>query len=356
VFRHPSGVEIHVLPLRPGVGDDEMIEALESAAQLLRNSRNVTPASHEEPATTEPSQTTPPAPAPVDEEPPPTPEPVPTASLPTVASLACEEPPAQPDTPHWYDQYHLVGLPATLLWQPPMANALQPRLALNMTSLKNDTTTQTIDTAIGGEVGFFRIKQVDGSGPQFEPDFFAVILTRFSNNCDLIAADYRFGFPLTFAYENWHAKIGYEHTSTHLGDDFIRDNGGMKKANIRDECVLGLDYVFAEQLRVYGVFGYAGYINTPTPSEPERYDIGVEWSRNKTTEWPGQPFAALDVEFRGDQNYVANTTLQIGWQWKEMDTGHSFRTGLELYDGRSPYGQFYLTREKWVGFGVWIDF
>ncbi len=368
VFRHPSGVEIHVLQLRPGIGDDEMIDALESAAQLLRDSRNVTPIAHEEPAptrlpdppppapTTETAPTTTvqvplPPPTPVD---PPAPTPESAAAPPTVASLACETAPSE--NAHWFDNYHLDGLPATLLWQPPMANARQPRLALNLTSLKNSTTQQTVDTTIGGELGLFRLTPVEENSLVIEPDFFAFAMSRFSFDRDFTAADFSFGFPLTFAYENWHAKFGYEHLSTHLGDDYVKDTGMMKEGNVHNEIVCGLDYVFAEQLRIYGVFGAAFSYSTPTPSQPERYDLGVEWSRNQTTDWRGQPFAALDLEFRGDQNFVADTTLQLGWQWKEIDTGRSFRTGVELYDGRSPYGQFYLIREKWVGYGVWIDF
>ncbi len=370
VFRHPSGVEIHVLQLKPGIGDDEMIDALESAARLLRKGRKVTPVGHEEPAVplpaspviakqpAEPAIETvkvEPAPPPTSINPPPLPAPGPAACPPTVAALSCETASAE-TTSHWYDQFNLVGLPATLLWQPPMANALQPRMALNLTTLRNDTTTKTIDTAIGGELGLFRITPPSWHGLQFEPDFFAVVLSRFADHSQFTAADFRFGFPLTFAYENWHAKIGYEHTSTHLGDDFVENSGGRKQANIRDEIVFGLDYVFADQLRVYGVFGYAGYISTPTNSPPARYDLGVEWSKNQTTDWKGQPFAAFDLEFRGDQNYAADTTLQLGWQWKEIDTGRSFRTGVELYNGRSPYGQFYLTHERFAGYGVWIDF
>ena len=38
----------------------------------------------------------------------------------------------------------------------------------------------------------------------------------------MIAQDFRAGFPITFAYGPWHAKIGYEHTSTHLGDEILK--------------------------------------------------------------------------------------------------------------------------------------
>jgi hypothetical protein len=359
VFRHPSGVEIHVLQLRPGIGDEEMTDALESAARLQRKNGKITPVVHEEAAASAPKpsiesvhvEPPPPPPAPVI---PPPAAPGPVMGPPTVAALSCESSSAQ--LPNWYDRFKLEGLPATLLWQPPMANPLQPRMALNLTTLRNDTTTKTIDTAIGGELGLFRITPASGSGLQYEQDFFAVAVSRFANNSDFTAADFRFGFPLTFAYDNWHAKVGYEHTSTHLGDDFVVKSGRRKMANIRDEVVFGLDYVFADQLRLYGVFGYAAYITTPTNSPPDRYDMGVEWSKNQTTDWRGQPFAAFDLEFRGDQNYAADTTLQLGWQWKNIDNGRSFRTGVELYNGRSPYGQFYLTHERFAGYGVWIDF
>ena len=344
-----AGVEVRVTPLQPGVSDAEKIEALESALRELRGQRpgarfgEVTPVAV--------------LPAPSRD------------AIEGVAQFVPDEkvatPSAGPATAStssdsswdssWFHGSTLSVLPPTLLWQTIMANAQQPRMGFEMTSLQNSTTKKTIDTAIGGEHGLVRLTDA-ADGLQIQQDVFAVVLSRFSNDRDFTAADFRFGFPLTFAYDDWHAKIGYEHDSTHLGDDFIKLSGQQRQGHIREELVLGLDHLFWNKLRIYGQFGYAFAITTPTDSPPERFGWGVEWSNYVTTGPCGQPFAAFDMELRADQNYTADTTLQVGWQWKNMENGSSLRTGIECYTGKSPYGQFYRTYESWVGVGMWFDF
>jgi hypothetical protein len=245
-------------------------------------------------------------------------------------------------------------LPRPLLFQTFMANPLSPRTSILLTSLNNTRTSETIDTAIGGEFGMMRATTSSGLAVQL--DVLAVVFSRFSRRSDFIADDYRVGIPLTFAYNDWHGKIAYEHTSTHLGDDYIKDNLVFRQANIHDEAVIALDHLFWNQLRIYGQFAYAFYAPTPTNSPVARYGWGVEWSKYVTTGWAGQPFAAFDMDLRGDQNYAPNYTLQVGWQWKDMEHGGSLRFGFEAYHGHSPYGQFYRDKESWYGVGLWYDF
>jgi hypothetical protein len=229
-------------------------------------------------------------------------------------------------------------------------------MAIVPNTLHNAHTFRTIDTAIGGEIGFVRISPAADPAEGVQPDFFAVVLSRFADNRIATAIDYRFGFPITFAWGNWQAKISYEHTSTHLGDDFVRVTGQFKQPHIRDELVVGCAYRFWNQLRLYGVIGYAGYVTTPVGEKRERFDWGIEWSRQRATGWQGQPYAAFDMELRRDQDYQPNMTSEVGWQWRGTDNVPGFRVGLEYYDGKSPFGQFFRDRERWVGAGVYIDY
>ncbi len=251
---------------------------------------------------------------------------------------------------------HCTALPPTLLWEPPLANPLQPRMRLLVNSLSNAHTHDTVDTAIGAEVGLARLSFAGHPEEGIQPDFFAVVLSRFASYRTLTAVDYRFGFPITFAWGDWQGKIGYEHTSTHLGDDFVRKTGQLKQGHIRDEIVVGCAYRVWQPVRLYGVFGYALSMDTPVGDKPDRFDWGVEWSRpGRTGAW-GQPFAAFDMELRHDQDYQPNMTTQVGWQWRGEGNIPSLRVGLELYEGKSFYGQFFRDHEHWVGAGVYLDF
>jgi hypothetical protein len=342
VLRQPSGVQVHIEPVKPNVSDQELIEALDAEVRLLRDRQNKQQTAHEEPV--------PPAPKPFLPQ---------TTTVPpnteTPASvLTCQEAPVEAST--WFAGHTLTGLPPTLLWQPPMASPYAPRMGVMMTSLSNSTTTRTIDTAIGGEFGLVRWAASDGVGLQFQQDVFAVVFSRFSNEEAFTAADFRFGLPLTFAYDNWHWHIGYEHTSTHAGDDFIQNTGILRYRLIRDELAAGVDYVFWNQLRIYGEYGYAFYLQNPAGGPPGRFGWGLEWSKRETTDWYGQPFAAFDMAVRGDENYTLNVTTQVGWQWRDSASNRSLRVGLEYYTGRSPFGQFNQVRESYTGVGMWFDF
>jgi len=106
---------------------------------------------------------------------------------------------------------------------------------------------------------------------------------------------------------------------------------------------------FGDAVRVYGQFGYSF-----TPSEtlvgktPARYDWGVEYSPRAPHR--GCPFAAFDMDLRAEQDFCPNVTVQTGWQWKTSENRRSSaRLGVEYYNGRSPFGQFYDQTESWWG-------
>lgn len=259
---------------------------------------------------------------------------------------------ADSKTPFWSNPMQWVLLPDSLLWTPPLANQRAPRMYGKFTTLNNEST---IDTAIGGEFGLIRWAPKGSNHDGFQVDGFAAVFTRFNQKRLLVTADYRVGVPVTYAKGPWSAKLSYEHTSTHLGDEFIHARGAVQVPHVRDEIVLGLARLFRDELRVYGQIGLSFNTSDIIRDDIDRYDWGIEWSRNRATGWKGQPFAAFDMDLRSDQNYAPNTTVQIGWQWKKRRWGNSARLALEYYNGKSPYGQFFLDNESWIGIGGFFD-
>lgn len=224
------------------------------------------------------------------------------------------------------------------------------------TTLSNEFTTNTVDTAIGGTIGLLRCQSRCFADTEYQLDGFAVHFSRWSEAQFSVAGDYRYGFPITFRHECWEGKVGYEHTSTHVGDDLIRKQGRYRNPYVRDEIVLALAYRWCEQLRIYGECAYAFSMSSPVPSSRERFAGGAEWSRPCATGWKGQPFAAFDLDLRPEQDYTANLTLQLGWQWIPELGRPSARVALEYYRGNSPFGQLLLEREQWLGVGFYVDF
>ncbi len=254
--------------------------------------------------------------------------------------------------------WQVAPIPTTLLWQPPLANQHEPQTYIRATTLSNDTTRRTLDTAMGGTAPLVRLERDDRPGDGWQFDLFGTAFSRLANYNTLVDVDYRFGLPITWASGPWQGKFAYEHTSSHLGDDFQRFHlRARKRGHIRDEVVCGLAYRFWDQLRLYGQFGYALGLTSAGPQRRDRYDVGLEWGRQVETGWPGQPFAAIDLDIRGEESCTPNLTLQVGWQWLQPDSFlWSRRVALTYYNGRSPCGQFFDRHERWLGLGLHLDF
>jgi hypothetical protein len=252
----------------------------------------------------------------------------------------------------------LIGFPSTLLWEPPFAAKREPRMMALPTTLNNYVGPWTLDTSLGTTVGLFRLIPSWSPALEAQLDLFGVVHTRLSPD-DLIVADYRFGFPVTFRHGPWHAKIAYEHTSAHVGDEGIQ-NGRIpiNKHTTKDEVVFGLGRWFEDCLRLYGQSSYAFYQNLPDDSLGRwRFDIGFELYNRQPTGFWGTPFVALNADFRGDQKYNGNLNVQAGWLWRNPEQRLAmWRTFIEYYNGRSPYGQLQFTRERFLGAGVAADY
>lgn len=251
----------------------------------------------------------------------------------------------------WSEPLVYSVLPQHLLWQPPLANQREPHMFGKFTNLNDEST---IETAIGAQFGLLRWAPPSKPYEGIQLDGFAAVFTRFNSGRLLVTSDFRVGAPITYAKGPWQVKFGYEHTSTHLGDEFIEATGRMQEPHVRDEFVLGLAHRLSECIRVYAQAGYSFITSDIIGEDRDRYDLGVEWMKNCPTDWRGRPFAAIDLDLRSDQDYTANVTVQVGWHWKTLSR-RSGRFLIEYYTGKSPYGQFFQDDEEWIGVGGAYD-
>ena len=255
----------------------------------------------------------------------------------------------------------ITAFPNTLLWDPALAVKKDPRMMALVSSLKNYQSDFTLDTWIGGTQTVVRVAP-EGEDTAIQLDVFGLVKTRLTPE-DIIYADYRFGFPITFQRGPWQAKFAYEHTSAHIGDRLIARENPIIRSWVRDEIVLGLGRFLGERenLRVYGHVAYAWLYVDPrvvdTTEARTRYDIGFEYFDRRCTGTAGTPFVAANFEWRGDQNYTTNTNLQVGWLWRNPFRREGmFRVFAEHYRGRSPYGQLSNVTENFTSFGIAFDY
>lgn len=250
----------------------------------------------------------------------------------------------------------LSAFPSTLLWEPPLASKREARLQVMPTDYNNYVKKWTLETSIGTTAGILRIEPA-GSDRAYQLDIFGVVHTRLSPD-DLMASDYRFGLPVTMRWGNWSGKLGYEHTSAHLGDEYMRNTNSLPINFSKDEVVFGISRQIPElALRLYGTYSYAVRQDLLGDPNKNRYDGGFQWVPFTATGSTGSPYVAGHVESRGDQSFQPNYVAQAGWIWRNpYQRLANCRIYFEYYKGRSPYGQFYTTKENFYGVGLACDY
>lgn len=279
--------------------------------------------------------------------------------LPAVESEFVGEPadvPYASQSGGWFSNLEQMRFPPDLLWTPPFASKREPRMSAMATSLDNHADPWTLDTSIGATFGLTRIARPE-AGWAFQMDTFAVVQTRLSPE-DLIAADYRYGFPLTLRIGPSTMKVSYEHTSAHVGDEGMA-LGGLKMIHYaKDELVVGVDYWFSDLVRPYGQISYAMWQDFPYDFVSHwRFDVGMEIYDRLNDGIRGVPFFAIHADFRGELEQNGCLNVQLGWLWRTPANpkvrGRAF---VEYYVGRSPYGQFMAKPEEFVSGGIAYDY
>lgn len=198
-----------------------------------------------------------------------------------------------------------------------------------------------IDEAVGGawelglQAGVFSIFDLDG------PSF------------DLINTDFIVGIPVTYRTGDLSAMLRVFHQSSHLGDEFLLRNR-VERINLSFEAVdLKLSYELTKWLRIYGGGGYI-FHHDPPELEPWSAQSGVE-VRSPWTLLDGvlRPVAALDVQYREQNDWNTDLSLRAGIQFENLPFfDRKLQLMLEYFNGHSPNGQFYRDTIEYLGLGI----
>ena len=248
-------------------------------------------------------------------------------------------------------------LPSNLLWHSYLAGPREPRISSTFVHIKGDRDYW--DATVGGRASLLRFGTVDSQTPegvevQIEGAAFPRLTLDYDR--DVVATDYRFGFPLVYRRGPFEAKVSYYHLSSHFGDEYLIKHPEMIDERInysRDAMTLAVGYFPWRDLRLYGEVGYAVWCDGG--SRPWEFQFGVDYSPVRPTGIWGAPFVALNGHLHQELNYGGGFTAQAGVQWRGQ-TGRLFRFGFQYFNGMSEQYQFYRQFEQQLGGGIWYDF
>jgi hypothetical protein len=296
---------------------------------------------------------------------------------------AAAEEPTTTDQPHLDCRYEGIGkaradspgssrteiFPEADVFRPLMADPKQPQFFAAYQTMKVRDTNQSISL---GSVGFGenfglvgRRNGCDGWQVGILAGVFAQ-LDLGSSSIDLINADYVVGIPVSWRSGLFSTRLRLYHQSSHLGDEFLLGNPGVKRVDLSFEAVEAI-----VSLDAPGGWGrmYAGgsYLVHREPATLERR--GVQWGVELrapdffkpllVAQLPGLrliPVFGADFKSFEALSWNVNSNIVGGLEWAKAGSSRRLRLLLNYYHGFAPYGQFFAQKVEWVGVGLYLSF
>jgi hypothetical protein len=172
---------------------------------------------------------------------------------------------------------------------------------------------------------------------------------------DNIGWNGKFGLFLTHAAEHGLSyKLDVNHTSSHLGDEYIQNTGRKRIDYTREEIALGLSKEFLSHYRVYGETGWGFQPGNAEGEKPGRFEAGFELEYPNVF-WDNVLglYAAVDLQSWQERDWKPDASFQTGLYLPVRE--RTYRVGIQLYRGRSTMGEFFLSTESQIALGIWID-
>jgi hypothetical protein len=166
---------------------------------------------------------------------------------------------------------------------------------------------------------------------------------------DLESADFYANLPFDIRKGPWSSRFMIYHTSSHLGDDYIRDTGNTGEKHSFDNVKWLLSYDLKRRWRFYGGGNYV--FRTLPKADRGAVQGGIEVQ----SAWHGNAlfYFANDLQSwqRNEWNPAFNSEAGVTFA-NSPDSIRSVTFFTHFATGPQPQGVFYLQKETSWSFGV----
>jgi len=256
----------------------------------------------------------------------------------------------------------VVGFPQDQIFCPTVADPKEPRSFVSLLrgtfrSLDDPSGkgTSIVSVGLGDSFGLVR-----WGGPRpnegVQLDVVGSIFAQFDIGApsnDLINADYLIGLPLTFRRRGFSTRIRLYHQSSHLGDEYLLRDEDIERQNLSFESVEVLASQEIGFLRLYAG-GERIFRREPDTLPSKVFHGGVEARSGGAG--PARFVAGVDVKTTTLYDWSPAVSGRVGLELARRGPGdHPARLVtlmLEIYEGPSPYGQFFQDDISYVGVGL----
>jgi len=257
-----------------------------------------------------------------------------------------------------------VGFPEDQIFCPLIADPKEARSFVSylhgtFRSLDNPSGegTSIASVGIGDTFGLFRIGGPD-PGEGFQLDVMGSIFAQFDLGApsnDLINADYILGFPFTFRRHGFSFRAKLYHQSSHLGDEYLLRSDEIVRVNLSFESIELLVSQELGPLRIYA--GAERIFRREPDSLPDSlFHTGIELRSGRARKV--QLLAGVDVKTTELHDWSpaisGRAGMELGRPGPEGHPGRLIMLLFEMYQGPSPYGQFFQDDISYIGAGIHI--
>lgn len=256
-------------------------------------------------------------------------------------------PPCQP-----FD-WHL--LPNDVLFRSFIAGVHAPRMSGEIVTSSDEGAL--LDVAMGSRISIVRHGTIGPHSEGWELQVYGGAFARLAmeQESDVVGTDYIFGVPIVWRRGPTAFRIGYDHISSHVGDEFLLKNPTFQRLNyVRDSIEFAVIEDLTEDVSVYGEVNYA--LSESGGSQPLHLQFGAEYEPFVPAGFRGAPVVAINTLLREEFDFEGSLGVVAGWQWRGVRSQDLLRLGLTLYTGPSRQFSFYDKYEKLFGVGLWYDF
>ena len=255
-----------------------------------------------------------------------------------------------------------VGFPQDQLFCPLVADPKEARSFVTLLrgtfpSLEDPSGERTTIAAVGLGDSFGLVRRGGpAAGEGLQLDVIGSIFAQFdigTSSNDLINADYIVGLPLTFRRSGFSTRLRVYHQSSHLGDEYLLRAEDIERENLSFESVELLVSQEIGPLRAY-VGGERLFRREPGTLARELFHAGAELRTGRAG--AVQLVGGVDVKsterFDWSPAVSGRAGIEVIRRGPGGHPGRLISLMLEVYDGPSPYGQFFQDDISYVGVGL----
>ncbi len=260
----------------------------------------------------------------------------------------------------------VVPFPGEKLFRPLMADPKEPRFVTSVLwSRSGERTTTLASVGMGETFGLVRWAG-PGAGSVTQLNLSGGVFAQFdmeTASFDLINADYLVGLALD-TRRGWFAgRLKLYHQSSHLGDEFLLRTR-PERVNLSYEA---LDLVLASELGRWRLYtGGEQTVRRDPETAPEGAIRGGAEYRQERPLFNVGEVGAVHFVAAAEARRLRGAGGGVGWS---LRTGievaplraaskdrRSLSILVEVFDGPSPYGQFYDRDLRYIGLGGKVEF